>query len=146
MLSLEPFIMLGSAVFGGVLKLIGMKIAAESDRNRQQLDLIAAQAGMQKEARDVGNGNKPFEFTRRTVTLLVTASVVVLPLLAQMIFNIPVTYGWTEWKEGFWPFTDGKDMLKWHTVQGFVITPMHTQLMAAIAGLYFGAMTVGKSI
>ena len=142
---MEPFLMLGSAVFGGILKLIGMKMQSDADRNKQQLDLIAAQAGMVKEARDTGKNNLPFEFTRRFVTIVVTLSVIALPMLAQLFTSIDITYGWTEWKNGFWPFTDGKDSLIWHTVKGFVITPMHTQLMAAIAGLYFGTMAVGKT-
>jgi hypothetical protein len=39
-------------------------------------------------------------------------------------------------------FSDAKDALVWTTGTGVVITPIHTHLVYAIAGMYFGSSSV----
>jgi hypothetical protein len=39
-------------------------------------------------------------------------------------------------------FTEGKELIKWQSLKGLVITPLDTHLLSAIVGLYFGASMV----
>lgn len=136
---------IGGVVLGGILKLWGMKMQNEHERNVHTLQALGAAASITKEAREYGSKDKDFSFARRTVVLLSVFSIIVVPLVAPLFFpDIPVNHGWTEWQGGFWFFTEGKDVMKWHQVTGIVITPMHTNLMAGIVGLLFGSDITGK--
>ncbi len=77
-------------------------------------------------------------WTRRTIALTATFSVILLPKLAAILTGTTVVVGWTEMTSGFLFFTDGVETIRWYAMEGLVITPLDTHLMSAIAGLYFG--------
>lgn len=137
---MELVTFISSTVLGGVMKLWGMNIQSKKEQAMAQLALIKEKFAGFAEAR---KDKDPFmAWTRRIIVLVSTGSIIALPLIAPL-FNpdIAITHGWMEFHPG-WLWVDGKEVMTWHTVKGLVITPMHTQLMAAIAGLYLGANTV----
>jgi hypothetical protein len=94
-----------------------------------------------KDAREYNE--KGFVFTRRTIALASIFSIIVLPIVGAVLYPyLPISYGFTESVGGFLFFTDPKDALVWTTGTGVVITPMHTHLVYAIAGMYFGSSSV----
>lgn len=139
----ELITMLGSAIMGGVLKIWGMK----NETLRLQMGLLlqnreSEQRGY-KAAREYRNSR--FEITRQIIALAAIFAIIVLPKMMVLIDStIPITVGWTEFHPGFL-FIEGKNVIEWKTITGgFVITPLDTHLVSAIAGLYLGASTVGS--
>lgn len=105
------------------------------------MEKIGAKNEAVKAARDFKEPG--FSFTRRTIALASVASIIVLPILGSIFYpNLPISYGFTESLGGFLFFTDPKDALVWTTGTGVVITPMHSHLVYAIAGMYFGSSSV----
>ena len=138
-LSMELVTFLGSTVLGGVMKLWGMSIQSKKEQALATLSMIKVKA---KGFNDARKDKDPYmAVTRRAMVLMSVAAIIVLPLVAPLFTDVSVTHGWMEFKPG-WLWVEGKEVMTWHTVKGIVITPMHTQLMAAIAGLYLGANTV----
>ena len=73
-------------------------------------------------------------------------AIVALPKILPLIDpQAQVIVGFTEWNPGFL-FFEGKDVIKWVPMahRGIVITPLDTNLVAAIVGLYFGGSLVKK--
>ena len=74
-------------------------------------------------------------------------SIVVLPKLIPIFApEVQIIVGYLEFKPGFLFFTEGKEIMKWvpMAAPGIVITPLDTNLVAAIIGLYFGGSLVKK--
>lgn len=141
MFPLETVTMLGSAVLGGIMKLWGMSRQAQHEKDLATLNAFKAESKVFKEAREYNN--KGFVFTRRIIALLAVSAIIVWPLLVPVFWPyITVTHGWTEFHPGFL-FLPDKEVMDWHTVQGLVITPMHTHTIMSIMGLYFGGSIVG---
>lgn len=142
MIPMELITLAVNTIFGGIMKLIGMKVQAGQARDEAMLRKYEAEAQERENIRT--NKNESFQWTRRTIALMAIGSIVVLPKVVGLIDpSIPITLGWTEWQSGFWPFTSGSDQLTWHIARGVVITPLDTHLASAIAGLYFGGSLVG---
>ena len=142
MIPMELITLLGSTVIGAALKWIGAKQQYEADKHKQMMEALTARTAERSEIRS--NDKPQFQWTRRFIAVSAVLSIIVLPKLAALLYpNIIVTYGWTEWVSGFWPFVDGKEALTWHVAKGLTITPMDTHLMSSIAGLYFGGSLVG---
>ena len=57
--------------------------------------------------------------------------------------EISVTVGYTEFKPGFLLIPE-REAMKWVDFKGLVITPLDTNLVAAIIGMYFGGSLVKK--
>jgi len=59
--------------------------------------------------------------------------------------EVQIIVGYLEFKPGFL-FLEGKEVMKWvpMATRGIVITPLDTNLVAAITGLYFGGSLVKK--
>ena len=71
-------------------------------------------------------------------------AIVVLPKVVAVFYpEISVTVGYTEFRPGFMFFSE-KEVLKWRALQGLVITPLDTNLVGAIVGMYFGGSLVKK--
>jgi len=96
----------------------------------------------QKAAR--GNPNAPgFQWTRRIIALSSVGAIIVAPILAAIFMpGLPISYGFAEAVGGFMFFTSATDALVWTTGTGIVIGPVHTHLVYAIAGMYFGSSVV----
>lgn len=135
----ELITLLSSTLIGFLTALVGlrMKLAAQTQKHLMQ------SAGLQKEmwadAREYGLKDKGFAWTRRLIALMSVFAIILLPkLVAVWMPDINVTLGWTEWKPGFLFFTEGRNVIEWKAVTGFVLTPLDTHLVSAIVGLYFG--------
>lgn len=91
-----------------------------------------------KEAREYTSPG--FSFTRRAIALASIASIIVLPLFGALLYpDLPVSYGFTESFSGWFSYAD---TITWTTGTGIVITPIHSHLVYAISGMYFGSSSV----
>jgi len=83
-----------------------------------------------------------FNFTRRTIALASVLAIIVLPIVATA-FNpdLFINYGFAESVGGGW-FTKSHEALIWATGTGITIGPIHTHMVYAIAGMYFGSSSV----
>jgi len=138
---LEIITMLGSTILAGGMKMWSMSMQAKASQQKALIERAVIRGKAVKEAR--AEKSEGFVFTRRVIALSVIAAVIVFPLVVAPIMDLQVTHGWTEWQSGFLFFTDGKDVMVWKEATGLVITPLHTHLVAAISGLYFGGSIVG---
>ncbi len=108
--------------------------------------MLIARAGVQiksfKDAREYENTG--FAWTRRIIALTAVFAIVLLPKLIAVFYpEITVTVGYTQFKPGLF-FVPEKEIMKWESLQGLVITPLDTNLVGAIIGMYFGGSLVKR--
>ena len=140
----EMITMLGSTVLGGVMTIWSQSIKAKQAEQKMLLARADKQAEIFKEAREYENTG--FQWTRRIIALTAVFAIVVLPKILPLVTpDAHVIVGYTEFKPGFL-FLEGKDVMKWVPMahKGIVITPLDTNLVSAIIGLYFGGSLVKK--
>ncbi len=140
----EMITMLGSTVLGGLMSIWSQSIKAKQAEQKMLLQRAEVQTSAFKEAREYENVG--FQWTRRIIALTAIFAIVVLPKILPLIDpQAQVIVGYTEWNPGFL-FFEGKDVIKWVPMahRGIVITPLDTNLVAAIVGLYFGGSLVKK--
>ena len=140
----EMITMLGSTVLGGIMSIWSQSIKAKQAEQKMLLQRAEVQTAAFKEAREYENVG--FQWTRRIIALTAIFAIVVLPKILPLISpDAHVIVGYTEWKPGFL-FFEGKDVMKWVPMahKGIVITPLDTNLVSAIIGLYFGGSLVKK--
>ena len=140
----EMITMLGSTVLGGVMSIWSQNIKAKQAEQKMLLQRAEAQTAAFKEAREYENVG--FQWTRRIIALTAIFAIVVLPKILPLIDpQAQVIVGYTEWKPGFL-FFEGKEVMQWVPMaqRGIIITPLDTNLVAAIIGLYFGGSLVKK--
>ena len=80
------------------------------------------------------------------IALLAVFAIVLLPKLMPVLSpDTSVIVGYLEFKPGFL-FLPEKEIMKWITLSSnsLVITPLDTNLVSAIIGLYFGGSLVKK--
>lgn len=141
MIPVELLTLGASTLAGGTMKLIGMW--AEAKREQQQATMQLLGQKTDNSVRLASAGNQHYQWTRRTIALMVIFAVMVLPKLAVLILpSLPVVYGWTSSASGLFSWVFGTGQLTWHVTQGLVITPLDTNFAMAIAGLYFGSASV----
>ena len=138
----EIVTMLGSTLLSGFMGIWSQSIKARQDEQK----MLIARAGVQiqafKDAREYGNSK--FQWTRRVIALTAVFSIILLPKLVAIYYpDILVSVGYTQFKPGFF-FVPEKEVLKWISLQGLVITPLDTNLVAAITGMYFGGSLVKR--
>ena len=138
----EIITMLGSTLLSGFMGIWSQSIKARQDEQK----MLIARAGVQiqafKNAREYGNSK--FQWTRRVIALTAVFSIILLPKLVAIFYpDILVSVGYTQFKPGFF-FVPEKEVLKWISLQGLVITPLDTNLVAAITGMYFGGSLVKR--
>ena len=141
----EMITMLGSTVLGGVMSIWSQKIKAKESEQKLLIERNAVQQEGFKSAREYENTG--FQWTRRIIALTAILSLVVLPKLIPIFApEVQIIVGYLEFKPGFLFFTEGKEIMKWvpMAAPGIVITPLDTNLVAAIIGLYFGGSLVKK--
>ena len=140
----EMITMLGSTVLGGVMSIWSQSIKAKQAEQKMLLARSKVQTAAFKEAREYDN--KGFQWTRRIIALIAVFAIVLLPKLMPVLSpDTSVIVGYLEFKPGFL-FIEGKEVMKWvpMAARGVVITPLDTNLVAAITGLYFGGSLVKK--
>ena len=138
---LELVTMLGSAGVGGILKIIGLLIENNKQKNLAMMQAMSKDGELVKQAREYDN--KGFQWTRRILALIITFSVILWPSIVPVFWpHIDIVYGYPQMTDGFLWF-GGKEVIEWAFFStSIVITPLQTHLMSAIAGLYFGASSV----
>jgi len=140
----EMITMLGSTVLGGVMSIWSQSIKAKQAEQKMLIQRAEVQTKAFKEAREYENVG--FQWTRRIIALTAVFAIVVLPKILPLVTpDAHVIVGYTEFKPGFL-FLEGKDVMKWVPMahKGIVITPLDTNLVSAIIGLYFGGSLVKK--
>jgi len=140
----EMITMLGSTVLGGVMSIWSQSIKAKQAEQKMLLQRAEVQTAAFKEAREYENVG--FQWTRRIIALTAIFAIIVLPKILPLVSpDAHVIVGYTEWNPGFL-FFEGKDVMQWVPMahKGIVITPLDTNLVAAIIGLYFGGSLVKK--
>ena len=138
----ELITMLGSTLISGVMSMISQNLKAKQAQQKMLLARGQLQDEAFKAAREYGN--EGFQWTRRIIAVLSVLSIVVLPKVAVIFFpDLAVTVGYTEFKPGFL-FIPEKEAMKWIAFNGLVITPLDTNLVSAIIGMYFGGSLVKR--
>ncbi len=93
-----------------------------------------------KDAREFTN--EGFAFTRRIIALTSVFSIILIPIVAGALYpGMPITYGHEQPGFGFLLFNT-PETLKFTTSYGITILPLHTHIISAIIGMYFGHSTV----
>ena len=140
----EMITMLGSTVLGGVMSIWSQSIKAKQAEQKMLLARAEKQAKLFKEAREYENPG--FQWTRRIIALTAVFAIVLFPKLLPLLQpDASVIVGYLEFKPGFL-FIPEKEIMKWITLSSnsLVITPLDTNLVSAIIGLYFGGSLVKK--
>ena len=140
----EMITMLGSTVLGGVMSIWSQSIKAKQAEQKMLLQRAEVQTKAFKEARE--HENVGFQWTRRIIALTAVFAIVLLPKLMPVFSpDTSVIVGYLEFKPGFF-FIPEKEIMKWITLSSnsLVITPLDTNLVSAIIGLYFGGSLVKK--
>ena len=136
--------MLGSTILGGVMSIWSQSIKAKQAEQKMLLARADKQAKLFKEAREYENPG--FQWTRRIIALTAVFAIVLFPKLLPLLQpDASVIVGYLEFKPGFL-FIPEKEIMKWITLSSnsLVITPLDTNLVSAIIGLYFGGSLVKK--
>ena len=138
----EIITMLGSTLLSGFMRMWSQSLKAK----QLQQQLLLARADIQhkafKAAREYENTG--FQWTRRIIALTAIFAIVLLPKVVVIFYpDIEVTVGYLQFKPGFL-FVAEKEVLKWVSFTGLVITPLDTNLVAAIVGMYFGGSLVRR--
>ena len=140
----EMITMLGSTILGGVMSIWSQSIKAKQAEQKMLLARADKQAKLFKEAREYENPG--FQWTRRIIALTAVFAIVLFPKLLPLLQpDASVILGYLEFKPGFL-FIPEKEIMKWITLSSnsLVITPLDTNLVSAIIGLYFGGSLVKK--
>ena len=140
----EIITMLGSTILGGVMSIWSQSIKAKQAEQKMLLARADKQAKLFKEAREYENPG--FQWTRRIIALTAVFAIVLFPKLLPLLQpDASVIVGYLEFKPGFL-FIPEKEIMKWITLSSnsLVITPLDTNLVSAIIGLYFGGSLVKK--
>ena len=140
----EMITMLGSTVLGGVMSIWSQSIKAKQAEQKMLLQRDEVQTKAFKDA--IEYENTGFQWTRRIIALVAVFAIVLLPKLMPVLSpDTSVIVGYLEFKPGFF-FIPEKEIMKWVTLSSnsLVITPLDTNLVSAIIGLYFGGSLVKK--
>ena len=138
----EIITMLGSTLLGGFMSMWSQSIKAKQANQAMLMERAKFQQKAVQSAREYDNAG--FQWTRRIIALTAIFSIVVLPKVVAIFYpEISVTVGYTEFRPGFF-FIPEKEVLEWKALKGLVITPLDTNLVGAIVGMYFGGSLVKK--
>ena len=138
----ELITMLVSTLISGVMSMISQNLKAK----QAQQKMLLARGEFQVEAFNAAReySNEGFQWTRRIIAILSVLAIVVLPKVAVLFFpDLVISVGYTQFKPGFL-FIPEKEAMKWIEFTGLVITPLDTNLVAAIVGMYFGGSLVKR--
>lgn len=127
----------GAAVLGIASKVIGLQMAARHERD---LALIARDKEQQADISRARLYNPPVAAAiRALLAICAMLAVIVWPLIVPVFWpHVAVTFSWTVVHASWFGFGGGPSV-SWHTVHGLAITPVHTQLVAAVTGFYLGS-------
>jgi len=142
MFTSQILIFLISAAF----RMIQQHLAYNQENRRRELDALLKTNELESEnragIRKLIKASSLFSFTTSVLAVFAFAFIIGAPVFAAFT-GVPVYYGYVELVEG-WSFlffsgSGGQDMM-FQMLPGLVILPYQTELIAAIAGLYFGGL------
>lgn len=132
----EIITLLGSTIVGSIISMVGAKQKLQAELHSRMMGTAKMVAKNQKQAREYKNAG--FQWTRRIIAITVVLAVIVLPKVLAIFYPwMSISYGWTAFHPGVL-FMPDESVLEWQAVRGLVITPLDTQMVSAIIGLYFG--------
>lgn len=143
----ELITMLGSTALGGLMKLWSQSQQYKAEEHKRQMELNALASGAVEKARDFVGPERStgFHWTRRTIALLATFFIVCWPKIVPVFWpDMTVTAGYMDWNPGFWFLKDSGEAIKWVVTNGVTITPLDTNLMSAVIGLFMGSEVVKR--
>ena len=142
----EIVTMLASTVLGGVMSIWSESRKAKAEAQKLLITRGEFDMKAKKQSLDHGLKDKGFAWTRRIIALTAVFAIVLLPKLMPIFSpDTSVIVGYLEFKPSFL-FLPEKEIMKWITLSSnsLVITPLDTNLVSAIIGLYFGGSLVKK--
>ncbi len=149
MFPLEIITMLGSALLGGVLKLMGMKRQAEIEQNKALLSFAKIGTEDRKSARLIQIPS--VQITRRFIAIIIVLAYVMPKALAAIAIlfpelgaKVPEAY-YCYMEEPFkFLFFQGTDKLACEPMNTLSVTPLDSHILYAIVGFYFGSKVNGS--
>jgi len=139
----ELITLFGSSLLSGVMRLWGASLNARRQQHYFNMQVLNLKANIVNDARRFENPR--FQWTRRLIALTSVFFVIAFPkIVAVFMPKLPVHIGYPEATGGFLFFYSESLKIKWVCLQGLVITPLDTHLLAAIIGLYFGGSLIGN--
>lgn len=110
-------------------------------RHDREMAVHKANEEAQTKAREF-KSDKGFHLTRRAIALMVVISVVVVPIIAPIFFDVSVVFGTYATSNGILPWQVGSEHVEWIAVgsasRTFVIPPFVTNICTSIIGFFFG--------
>lgn len=133
-----------------IARAIQQYLANRQEIRKHELELMSAQQNLIHEGRQtirskISNGW--FSVTSSILAILAFFSIILLPKLIAIFYpEVGVSLAYFDTDKGFLFFTSDLTQMHFKQLTGLVITPMDTNLIAAIAGLYFGSLkpTAGR--
>lgn len=136
--------LLGSSVLGALMQVQGAKAHAQAEMMKR----LTTNHKLEEKSRDKvrNNTNSFFMMTRRIIVLACVFSIIVLPMVAPLIIDVPI-YIQTEIETGTdWILfsTQGTEMA-WTEVNGIAILSWHKDIILSIIAMYVGSSISSKS-
>jgi hypothetical protein len=130
--------LLGSSLLGGILQIIGAKAKAQQDQFKmmmQKSEFIAEQHDKSR-----SNTNSFFMMTRRIIALTCVFSIVLLPMIAPALIDVPI-YVQSEIVTGsdWLIFSTESTKIAWKEIEGIPLLGWHKDVIISILGLYMGS-------
>jgi hypothetical protein len=127
-----------------IARAIQQHIFNNQEIRKKELDLLARKnelvAEGQRQIREKYDSGL-LGITASVLAILAFTSIIVLPKVVSVFFpEVAVNFAYLDISKGFLFFTSDVTKMYFKTMSGLVITPMDTNLVAAIAGLYFGSL------
>ena len=136
--------LMGSSVLGAVMQIMGAKAHAQAEMMKQ----LTANHELEEKSRDKvrNNTNSFFQMTRRIIVLACVFSIIVLPMIAPLIIDVPL-YIQSEVTTGSdWLIFDTRNSaMSWHEVNGIAILSWHKDIILSIIAMYVGSSISSKS-
>ena len=123
-----------------VLKAFQNYTVDKSEQRKMELELMLRTQNVVTETRQAHSTNKLLAITAAVLAMTGFFAVVLLPKLIFLFQpDVNVIYAYLETKN--YLFSSGLSKMMFKAVNGVLISPIDTHLVAAISGLYFGSVT-----
>jgi hypothetical protein len=140
---MELITMLGGGIFGAFLKLWQQAATARNERMLASMKIDRLNAKLINQARQYND--KGFSWTRRLIALSCVFIIIIFPkLLAAFMPETAIWISSEALDPGFLFFKEEKTYTEWQRLNGLVITPLDTNIVSAVIGMYFGASIAKK--
>lgn len=123
---------------------IQQHVSNSQEIRKKELELLASKntlvAKNQKQIREHYQTGI-FGITASILAVTAFVSIILLPKVCAIFFpDVAVSFAYLDTSQGFLFFSSDVTKMFFKQFSGLVITPMDTNLIAAIAGLYFGSL------